>query len=155
MKFWPRYCKNTAWKSFLKLTFFVYYWIKNSNTKEPSAVLKSTHEHSRAPMSPHEHSWAVMSTFKYGANALWVVWGPWRNTHECLLTLMSAVCAMTPGSWVLMVAYNAHECSRVALGPREHMATIMSAFKHSWPHISNQEHSLTWPHGTNSTHECR
>ena len=94
--FWPRYYQNTARKPFEKLTFFVYYWLKNSNTQDPSGTLKGAHGYSRVSMSTHKPSWALMSTVKYGAKALWVVWASCRYTNECSFALMSAVCTMGP-----------------------------------------------------------
>ena len=58
----PRYCKNTAGCSFLKLTFFIDY-------------LNQVFEHSWMCISVHEHWWALISTQKpSGALMIMVNW---------------------------------------------------------------------------------
>ena len=120
---------------FKTIKFFIIWWnfdrdiakiLKGSHFKNQhllfineskSWTLPITQEYSGALMSPYKHFLASLSIDDYGCKVLWVLKDPWHHNHECLLALMSAVCAMTPGSWMLMVAYNAHECSRVAVGP--------------------------------------
>ena len=96
VKFWPRYCQNTKRKSSWKSIFF---YITVLRTWTLRLILN----YSEALMSVHEHSYALLSINEYGAKPLWVLNLPWCN--ECLLSLMSAVKAIAPYSWVPMAAY--------------------------------------------------
>ena len=111
-------------------------------------------------MNPHKHFLALLSIDDYGCKVLWVLKDPWRQNHECLLALMSAVGAMVPCSWVLMVAYecswglmNVQGCPKSIIsaheGPWRH---TLGAHKHSWVFMITHDHSYgamsTQEHGT-------
>ena len=91
-----------------------------------------------------------MSTVNYGTKALCMVWVSWRYAHEYSLKLMSAVDAMTPCSWVHMVAY---ECSWMLISTHECGAMVpwalMSTNEGPWPLLST--HEPLW--ATVSTHD--
>ena len=80
-------------------------------TQEGSRVPMSTQEHPWATMSNHEHSWALLGMVQ--KHYEWY----WRNAHECLSALMSAVCAMAPCLWLLMVAYKCSWVLKSCHGP--------------------------------------
>ena len=148
----PRYCQNTERKSFWKLTFFVYYWIKNFNTQDHSGLIRST----------HGRPWALLSISEYWAKALWVLNLQFCYDHKCLLLIMSAVDVMAQYSWVLMAAYeywwvlmSAQECPWVLISAHEcswrHAyacsGLLMSIHEYSWALISSYEHSRAWGYG--------
>ena len=126
VKFGPRYWQNTAGRSFQKLTFFVYYSMKQFSIHELSWVL----------MSSHKHSCALMSTLKYGAMTHWV--------------MMSANDPMAPCSWLLL---SSHEClllhgpklmsvhgrSWVLIGNQEHSWLLLAAYLCPWMPMSAHE----------------
>ena len=139
--------------------------------------LKISQEHSRAPMSSHESLWALMSTVFYGTKALCVVWVSWRYAHECSWKLMSAVGAMRPCSWVLMVScecswmlISTHECGTIVpwallstiegpwplLVTHKPLKATMSTRDHGTmvqtALVSADKHSWAGPHSANTTH---
>ena len=73
VKFGPRYWQNTTGRSFQKLTFFVYYSMKQFSIHELSWVLMSSHKHSCALISPHVHSWALISMVLWHNECSWVM----------------------------------------------------------------------------------
>ena len=114
MKYWPRYCQDTARKSFKNPHFsFINesgIWTFRIN-KEYSWTLKSTHEHLSALISkvPRHYEWYWRHGVKLmNAHQLsWVLLAPWCHAHEC--------------SWILM---STHECSWAAMSIHEHGALI-------------------------------
>ena len=151
----------------------------SSKSQNHSGALKSTHEHSWVLMSTHVSLWAHMSTVNYGTKALCVVLVSWRYAHECSLKLRSAVGAMRPCSWVLMVAYecswmliSTHECGAMApwalmitnegpwpfLSTREPLKATMSTHDHGTMTqtalMSADKHSWAWHHSAHTPHSA-
>ena len=174
VKLGPRYWQNTTGRSFQKLTFFVYYSMKQFSIHELSWVLMSSHKHSCALMSTHKYGamaqWALMSAderpWLHGAMLMtafelsWVLIAPWPQAHECSWTLMSAHWQ----SGTLMVAFgcllvpmSVNGCSwgpviahEKQLG--EAMNTRDLRAMEQWALMRAQKQSWAWCHGVMDTH---
>ena len=110
----PRYCQITKRQSFLKLTFCIYYWIKQI----------STQDHSGAIMRTHEHLWALRSTHEESC-----VWGngSWLP--------MIAHGAMSSCSWFLMSLYEGcwcHGTGTMLMSIDGCSWVLMNAHEHPW-----------------------
>ena len=137
MKSWLRYCQNTKRKSFKKSTFSGYYGIKNMNTQDNKEILGSA----------QKRIWALLSTpglCKYSSKGLWVPVAPWHHAFECFFTLMTAVGAMVPSSWLLMDAY---ECSWMLMSAHGCLWVLKRAHKCSLVLISAHGTMLKCKHG--------
>ena len=128
-KILSKYCKEVI----LKVNIFVL--LLNQE-------LRITQDHSRVPMITQENPWPLMSTVKYGNKALWVVWAPMCYIHECLSALKSAVHAMVPCSWVLMVAYKGSWVLKSDNGPSLVLLSANGAMaQNSWMQMCMHDHT--------------
>ena len=150
MKSGRRYLQNTMGRSFWKLTFFVYFWIKHFGTYKLWWALMSPYVHFFAPMSTHEHSWAAKSCHEHSLawcydtvsthEHSWAL----KSDHLCTWALMIMMPRCTEHSWGHMVqstilidsqmwsgvSVNAHECLLLFMSSHEHWWVFMSLF--SW-----------------------
>ena len=132
-----RYCQNTRRQSYPKLTFSVYCRIEYMSNQDPSGVIMSSYEHSRAirstqeqswvwgngTLSAHECSWHHDLELMNAHERLWMIILQWHHSHKCWWLLMSA-----------------HECSWAPMNTQDFGSieprALMSTNEWSWALLS-------------------
>ena len=146
MKSGRRYLQNTIGRSFWKLTFFVYFWIKHFGTYKLWWALMSPYVHFFAPMSTHEHSWAAKSCHEhslawcYDTVSTQVHSWELKSDHLCTWALMIMMPRRTEHSRGLMVLrHHTHWFSDVIRGVCECSWVLIIVHEFSWALMSVHE----------------